>query len=56
MHLKRLPDKNESRQAWDDGVLAEASFRTTEFSLYCACAHLIAFALNHLLAPRFEPV
>jgi ACS family hexuronate transporter-like MFS transporter len=23
---------------------------------YCSCAYLIAFLLNHLLAPRFEPV
>jgi len=24
--------------------------------IYCACAYLIAFVLNHLLAPRFEPI
>ena len=23
---------------------------------YCACAYLVAFGLNHLLAPKFEPV
>jgi hypothetical protein len=22
----------------------------------CACAYLVAFALNHVCAPRFEPI
>ena len=33
----------------------EAAGYTVLFGI-CACAYLIAFAINHLLAPRFEPL